>query len=87
MKNAFFGRVWKTVFSRWQKKLFFSLTKSRCLSEKKGVQFAWAKSNNMPLSGHDTQELWQLLYLKAEGIERQERLQYLRQTWKILHLV
>ena len=26
--------------------------------------------------------LLQLLYLKAGGIERQERLQYLRQTWK-----
>ena len=38
--------------------------------------------NNMPLSEHDTQELRRLLYLKAEGIERQERLQYLRQTWK-----
>ena len=39
-------------------------------------------SNNMPLSEHDTQELRQLLLLKAEGIERRERLQYLRQTWK-----
>ena len=39
-------------------------------------------SNNMPLSEHDTQELRRLLYLKAEGIERQERLQYLRQMWK-----
>ena len=39
-------------------------------------------SNNMPLSEHDTQELQRLLYLKAEGIERQERLQYLRKTWK-----
>ena len=39
-------------------------------------------SNNMPLSEHDTQELRRLLYLKAEGIERQERLQYIRQTWK-----
>ena len=39
-------------------------------------------SNNMPLFGHDSQELRRLLYLKAEGIERQERLQYLRQTWK-----
>ena len=39
-------------------------------------------SKNMPLSEHDTQELRRLLYLKAEGIERQERLQYLRQTWK-----
>ena len=37
-------------------------------------------SNNMPLSEHDTQVLRRLLYLKAEGIERQERLQYLRQT-------
>ena len=39
-------------------------------------------SNNMPLSEHDTQELGRLLYLNAEVIERQERLQYLRQTWK-----
>ena len=39
-------------------------------------------ANNMPLSEQDTQELRRLLYLKAEGIERQERLQYLRQTWK-----
>ena len=39
-------------------------------------------SNNMPLSEHDTQELRRLLYLKAEGIERQKRLQYLRQTRK-----
>ena len=37
-------------------------------------------SNNMPLSENDTQELLRLLYLKAEGIEHQERLQYLRQT-------
>ena len=39
-------------------------------------------SNNMPLSEHDTQELRRLLYLQAEGIERHERLQYLRQTRK-----
>ena len=39
-------------------------------------------ANNMPLSEHDTQELRRLLYLKAEGTKRQERLQYLRQTWK-----
>ena len=39
-------------------------------------------SNNMPLYEHHTQELRPLLYLKAEGIERQERLQYLRQTLK-----
>ena len=39
-------------------------------------------ANNMPVYEHDTQELRRLLYLKAEGIERQKRLQYLRQTWK-----
>ena len=39
-------------------------------------------SNNMPLSEHDTQQLRRLMYLKAEGIEHQEWLQYLRQTWK-----
>ena len=39
-------------------------------------------SNNMPLSEPDTQELRRQLYPKAEGIERHERLQYLRQTWK-----
>ena len=38
-------------------------------------------SSNMPLSEHDTQELRRLLYLSAEGIERQEGLQYLRETW------
>ena len=43
---------------------------------------ARSASNNMPLSEHDTQELRRLLYLRAEGIGRQERLQYLRQTWK-----
>ena len=36
----------------------------------------------MPFSEQDTQELRRLLYLKAKGIERQEWLQYLRQTWK-----
>ena len=35
-------------------------------------------ANNMPLSEDDTQELRRMLYLKAEGIQRQERLQYLR---------
>ena len=39
-------------------------------------------SNNMPLSEHDTQESRRLLYLRAEGSERHERLQHLRQTWK-----
>ena len=39
-------------------------------------------SNSMPLSEHDTQELRRLLYLKAEGFESQERLQYLRQSWQ-----
>ena len=36
----------------------------------------------MPVSEHDTQERRRLFYLSAEGIERQERLQYLEQTWK-----
>ena len=39
-------------------------------------------SNNMPLSEQDTLALQRILYLRAKGIERQERLQYLRQTWK-----
>ena len=39
-------------------------------------------SDYMPLSEHDTQELRRLLHLRVEGMERQERLQYLRQTWK-----
>ena len=40
----------------------------------------WHASKNMPLSEHDTGEPRRLLYLKAEGIERQKQLQYLRQT-------
>ena len=36
----------------------------------------------MQLSQYDTQELRQLLYLRAEGTERQERWQYLKKTWK-----
>ena len=39
-------------------------------------------SKNMPLSEHDTQELRRQLYPRARGIGRQERLQYLTQTWK-----
>ena len=39
-------------------------------------------SNNMPLSEYDTQELRRLWYPRAEGIERQQRLQYLRETSK-----
>ena len=39
-------------------------------------------SNNMPPSEHDTQELRRVSCLRAEGIERQEQLQYVRQTWK-----
>ena len=43
-------------------------------------------ANNMPLLEHDAQELRKMLYLRAEGIERQERLQYLKHL-EILHLV
>ena len=39
-------------------------------------------SNNMPLLEHDAEELRRMLYLRAEGIERQGGLHYLRQTWK-----
>ena len=39
-------------------------------------------ANNLPLSEHDAQELRKMLYLRAKGIERQERLPYLRRTWK-----
>ena len=39
-------------------------------------------ATNRPLSEGNAQELRKMLYLRAEGIERQERLQYLRQTWK-----
>ena len=44
-------------------------------------------SNNMPLSEYDTQELRQLLYLRAEGIERQERLAIPQTDIEILHIV
>ena len=37
--------------------------------------------NNMHLSEHDSQELERMLYLRSEGTKRQQRLQYLRQTW------
>ena len=37
-------------------------------------------ANNLPPSKHDAKELRKMLYVIAEGIERQERLQYLRQT-------
>ena len=43
---------------------------------------ARSASNNMPLSEQDAHELRELFYLRVEGTERQERLQYLRQTWK-----
>ena len=39
-------------------------------------------SNIMPLSEHGGQELRGLLYVRAKGIVRQGRLQYLRQSWK-----
>ena len=39
-------------------------------------------AKNMPLSEHDAQDIRKMLYMRVEGIEGQERLQYLRQTWK-----
>ena len=41
-KCIFWEGVKNSIF-KMAKKLFFSVTKSRCLGEKKGVQFAWAK--------------------------------------------
>ena len=38
--------------------------------------------NNMPVSWYDVQDLQQVLWAKAEGIERQARLDLLTRTWK-----
>ena len=43
----FLGGFEKQYFQDGKKKLFFLLTKSRYLGEKKGVQFAWAKHPTM----------------------------------------
>ena len=36
--------------------------------------------NNMPVSWYDVQDLQQVLWAKAEGIERQTRLDHLKRT-------
>ena len=38
--------------------------------------------NNMPISEHDVQDLHKVPWAKAEGIERQARLDHLKETWK-----
>ena len=38
--------------------------------------------NNMPIFWYDVQELQQVLWAKAEGIERRTRLDLLKRTWK-----
>ena len=38
--------------------------------------------NNMPVSWYDVQDLQQVLWAKAEGIERWTRLDLLKRTWK-----
>ena len=38
--------------------------------------------NNMPVSWYDVQELQQVLWANAEGIERRTRLDLLKRTWK-----
>ena len=38
--------------------------------------------NNMPVSLYDVQDLQQVLWAKAEGIERRTRLELLNRTWK-----
>ena len=47
MKMHFLGGFEKQYFQDG-KKNFFLVTKSRCLGEKKGVQFAWAKHKSQP---------------------------------------
>ena len=42
-KKSIFWEGLKNSIFKMEKKLFFSVTKSRCLGEKKVVQFAWAK--------------------------------------------
>ena len=39
--------------------------------------------NNMPVSWYDVQDLQQVLWAKAEGIERRTRLDVLKRTWKM----
>ena len=39
--------------------------------------------NNMPVSWYDVQDLQQVLWTKAEAIERPTRLDFLRRTWKM----
>ena len=48
------------------------------------VQVPGAKPspNNMPVSWYDVQDLQQVLWAKAEGIERRIRLDLLKRTWK-----
>ena len=38
--------------------------------------------NNMPVSWYDVQDVQQVLWAKAEGIERRTRLDLLTRTWK-----
>ena len=38
--------------------------------------------NNMPVSWYDVQDPQQVLWAKAEGIERRTRLDLLKRTWK-----
>ena len=39
-------------------------------------------TNNMPVSWYDVQDLQQVVWAKAEGIERPTRLDLLKRTWK-----
>ena len=46
------------------------------------VPGAKPSSNNMPVSWYDVQDLQQVLWAKAEGIQRRTRLDLLKRTWK-----
>ena len=39
--------------------------------------------NNMPVSWYEVQDLQQVLWAKAEGVERRTRLVFLKGTWKM----
>ena len=44
-EKCIFWEGLKNSIFKMAKKIFFLVTKSRCLGEKKGVQFAWAKGS------------------------------------------
>ena len=60
-KCIFWEGLTNSIF-KMAKKTIFSVTKPRCLGEKKGVQFAWAKSKKRRLA-------WMARSLMAAGLD------------------